>query len=327
MTLCSFSKAILVLVIFQLCAEIKAEKKQYTTPMVIGHRGDSAHAPENTIIAFQKALELGDGFETDLRFSKDGVVVLIHDEWVNRTTNGTGRVADMTLAELEALDAGSWFGPQFAGAKIPTLEEGLRLIQNLTDKAVVLDLKVEGLGKAVAEVAYSLGVADRVIASCWTDTQVENMREYLNSTAAQKLTRDVPLNFTGNYFAEKIRSGIQGFSIFYQSLSLDFVRESHLHLLPIFAWTMEGPDTISDALHLGVDGLIANDPGLCVEAILNTPTNTTVEVVKYEGMQATYVALISICTAIAGLVVGMIFMHFIDKRRQDNRSYSSLGRI
>ena len=92
--------------------------------LVIAHRGASGNAPENTLAAFKKAVALGATFiETDLQLSRDAHFVAIHDDTVNRTTNGQGAVHDMTLTELRRLDAGSWFGSEFAGERIPTLEE------------------------------------------------------------------------------------------------------------------------------------------------------------------------------------------------------------
>lgn len=89
--------------------------------LTLAHRGASGYAPENTLAAFDKAIELGaDMIETDVRQTKDGHLVLFHDPSVKRTTNGQGLVSELTLAELKALDAGSWFGREFAGQRIPT---------------------------------------------------------------------------------------------------------------------------------------------------------------------------------------------------------------
>lgn len=91
---------------------------------VIAHRGASGYAPENTRAAFDLAIEMGaDAIETDVQVTRDGVLVLIHDDRVDRTTNGTGPVADYTLAELQDLDAGGWFDPAFAGQGVLTLAE------------------------------------------------------------------------------------------------------------------------------------------------------------------------------------------------------------
>lgn len=96
--------------------------------LVIAHRGAHADAPENTLAAFRRAIELGcDYVEMDVRRTKDGALVLMHDRAVDRTTNGTGNVADLTLAEIRALDAGSRRGARWAGEKVPTFEEALAL--------------------------------------------------------------------------------------------------------------------------------------------------------------------------------------------------------
>src|SRR5690242_14424230 len=93
-------------------------------PVLFAHRGASAHAPENTLAAFELALtQQADGIELDVKLTSDGHVIVHHDATVNRTTNGQGRIKDMTLVGLKKLDAGSSFSEQFRGEKIPTLEE------------------------------------------------------------------------------------------------------------------------------------------------------------------------------------------------------------
>src|SRR5258707_13823547 len=112
--------------------------------LVIAHRGASGNAPENTLAAFKKAVALGAPFiETDLQLSRDAHFVAIHDATVNRTTNGQGAVHDMKLAELRRLDAGSWFGSEFAGERIPTLEEILEFSKK-TDVVFYLGMKPVG---------------------------------------------------------------------------------------------------------------------------------------------------------------------------------------
>ena len=112
--------------------------------LVIAHRGASGHAPENTLAAFKRAVALGASFiETDLQLSRDAHFVAIHDDTVNRTTNGQGKVHDLTLADLRRLDAGSWFGSEFAGERIPTLEEILEFSKR-HDAVFYLELKPTG---------------------------------------------------------------------------------------------------------------------------------------------------------------------------------------
>ncbi len=125
---------------------------------VIAHRGSKGTRPENTLISFQTAIDEGaDGIETDVHFSKDHHFIIIHDETVDRTTNGTGRVYDKNLKEIKHLDAGSKFSPEFKGTQIPTLEEVIDLLKKNDFQGILnLELKTNkiqypGIEKAVYE--------------------------------------------------------------------------------------------------------------------------------------------------------------------------------
>ena len=129
---------------------------QAADPILVGHRGLFRHAPENTLPAFAACLELGMGFELDIRTTKDGHLVVVHDDDVQRTTNGSSRsLRDMTLAEIRLLDAGSWFDPAYAGVQLPTLEDILALVKARKRGTTVIALNVkqitqEGEAKLVA---------------------------------------------------------------------------------------------------------------------------------------------------------------------------------
>ena len=112
-------------------------------PLIVAHRGLLLQSPENTLANFRACLELRLGFEFDVARSKDGHLVCIHDNTVDRTTDGKGKVAEMTLAELERLDAGTWFGAKFAGERIPTVEAVPRLVSEYEkhDVLIAVDLK------------------------------------------------------------------------------------------------------------------------------------------------------------------------------------------
>ncbi len=111
---------------------------------VHGHRGAAGLAPENTLAAFRKAMALGvDALEMDLRLTRDGAVVVIHDETVDRTTDGQGRVADLTLEELKRRDAGGKFSPAFRGERIPTLREVIEAVKASGDARIRLDLELK----------------------------------------------------------------------------------------------------------------------------------------------------------------------------------------
>ncbi|GAA0322455.1 glycerophosphodiester phosphodiesterase [Bacillus carboniphilus] len=101
--------------------------------LIYAHRGSKGTHPENTLIAFEHAIHLGvDGIELDVHLSKDGHLIVIHDETVDRTTNGTGYIRDLTLTEIKRLDAGSWFSTEYEGEQVPTLSEVLELMKNTT---------------------------------------------------------------------------------------------------------------------------------------------------------------------------------------------------
>jgi glycerophosphoryl diester phosphodiesterase len=134
-------------------------------PLVVAHRGLLRHAPENTLANFRACLELRFGFEFDVERTKDGQLVCIHDGTVDRTTNGTGKVSELTLAQMRELDAGSWFDPKFAGEKVPTIDEVLKLIAEYRqhDVLIAVDLKAANVGQDVVRLAERHKVLDRLL--------------------------------------------------------------------------------------------------------------------------------------------------------------------
>ena len=119
---------------------------QTDAPIPVAHRGLLRHAPENTLPAFATCLELGMGFELDIRTTKDGHLVVLHDDSVQRTTNGpTQSIRNMTLEEVRQLDAGSWFDAAFTGVRVPTLEETLALVNNRKRGSTIVALNVKQL--------------------------------------------------------------------------------------------------------------------------------------------------------------------------------------
>src|ERR1700681_4503232 len=108
---------------------------------VVGHRGAMGHRPENTLASFEHALELGaDWIELDVHLTRDGALAVIHDESVDRTTDGHGLVRDHSLLELKLLDAGAWFGPGFVGERVPTLDEVLEFARA---RNTVVDIEIK----------------------------------------------------------------------------------------------------------------------------------------------------------------------------------------
>ena len=150
-------------------------------PLNFGHRGASALAPENTLAAFQKAREVGaDGVELDVRLSGDGEVMVRHDDDLERTTDGHGRVRDKTLTELKSLDAGSWFGPQFAGERIPMLREVC--IWAAQDMLLNIELKSVAITRTPLEektvaIVREFGLERRVVLSSFNPFSLRRVRQ------------------------------------------------------------------------------------------------------------------------------------------------------
>lgn len=156
---------------------------KYDEPVrVAAHRGDRAHYPENTLIAFEASLKYPiDQIEMDLHMTRDGELILMHDHRLERTTDGSGLIRDHTLAEIKALDAGSRKGEQFAGTRVPTFAEFLALLQAHPDVSINVELKdyPEGDEKWARE------AADKAIAMLGQYGMVE--RAFLNSWSAEML--------------------------------------------------------------------------------------------------------------------------------------------
>lgn len=141
---------------------------------VIAHRGASGFAPENTLPAFELGVDRGcDWIECDVHLSADGAVVVMHDADVDRTTDGTGPIADLSLAEIEALDAGSWFAKEFTGTRVPTLAETLDLVRGRTRLDIELKAADTGLAGSVLDVVLEAEMLDQVVLSSFDHAHLE----------------------------------------------------------------------------------------------------------------------------------------------------------
>lgn len=157
------SRSLLVAAVAFLIALPCSADLRASEPLVVAHRGLLKDSPENTMANFTACLNLGLGIEVDVQRSKDGQLVCIHDSTVNRTTNGTGTVTELTLQELKALDAGSWFSPQFKNEKIPTLEEIFALFSRHRHKRVLIALDLKGADLKIEADVVDLAVRHKVL--------------------------------------------------------------------------------------------------------------------------------------------------------------------
>jgi len=222
---------------------------------VIAHRGASSYAPENTIPAFDLALEMGaDGLETDIRATKDGILVLLHDHTLDRTTDGRGPVSERTWVEVRQLDAGSWFAPAFAGTRIPTLDEFLAHYGRRTFLA--LEIKAAGIEAAVARAleAYRAEKSITVTSFNW-DTLV----------ALKKLQPSLRVGWLTRQFDEEVIeqiSSIGGVQICppASQITPQLVAFAGAKGLEVRAWGVSDEAAMSRAVEAGVDGMTVNFP-------------------------------------------------------------------
>ncbi|MBM4306715.1 MAG: glycerophosphodiester phosphodiesterase [Deltaproteobacteria bacterium] len=231
--------------------------------MVVAHRGFSGVAPENTMIAFKKAIEAGsDMIELDVRLSKDGEVVVIHDESLERTTNGKGRVIDLTLTELKKLDAGSRFHSSFSGEQIPTLKEVLQLAYGQI--MVNVELKSGDYGRytifdladrALREVEMA-GMVDQVIFSSFHPVALEKVLEKKQDVLVAYLYErhwSLPREVTeGRPFPIlNCRKSV---------LTLENISRAHQEGIRIGVYTLNTEEEMERFIDLKVDAIITNHP-------------------------------------------------------------------
>lgn len=170
-------------------------------PYVIGHRGASGYAPENTMVSFERALALrADAIECDVHPTKDGRLVVIHDETLERTTNGTGLVAEHTLEELLQLDAGAWFDPSFAGTRLPVFQDLLAWAKGRTK--VVVELKLgpiyyPGFERMVIAELEQAGMRNEVLVISFDHPTIKSLKELAPDIAAGVVYAGRPIDPVG----------------------------------------------------------------------------------------------------------------------------------
>lgn len=228
---------------------------------IAGHRGDRASAPENTIPAFQSALAGSMIFvETDVRLSSDGVPVLIHDETVDRTTNGTGAVAALTFEQLQALDAGTWFDASFAGTRIPAFEEFLTLFGDARKKALI-ELKGSWAPASVELVAGMVaahGLGSRVVMASFEADTLAALQTVAPELPRVLIARELP----GDPVAALGEFGAIALVTNPGAIESDPGAVDRLHAagLGVLLYTLNKKKNWKDALALGVDGIITDKP-------------------------------------------------------------------
>ncbi|MGB9680131.1 MAG: glycerophosphodiester phosphodiesterase [Thermoanaerobacteraceae bacterium] len=230
-------------------------------PLVIGHRGDAKNFPENTLKSFQRVLELGaDGIELDVQLTKDGHLVVIHDEKVDRTTDGIGFVKDFTLKEIKRLDAGIKFNKKYIGEKIPTLSEVFELIGN---KDFLVDIEIKsgivlypGIEEKLVKLIYDFDFQDRVLISSFNHY---SLRDLKNIAPELKIGLLYECGIVEPWNMAKI---MNAYSInpFYFNIIPEVIEGCKRNNIKLFPWTVDIKEDMLKMINAGVDAIITNDP-------------------------------------------------------------------
>lgn len=242
--------------------------------LVIAHRGDSKNAPENTISSFKKAIDIGsDGIELDVQLSKDGHLVVIHDERVDRTTDGIGYVKDFTLNELKRLNAGNKFDKKYSNEKIPTLYEVFELIGS---KYILLNIEIKsgivlypGIEEKLVSSIFEYGFQDRVLLSSFNHYSVKQVKEL------EPRLKIGLLYECGLVEPWHIAKRMHAYSLhpFYFNIIPEVVEGCKKNDVKLFPWTVNDHDHMEMMLKMGLDAIITNDP----QQLINLKSNLKIQ--------------------------------------------------
>ena len=227
---------------------------------IFAHRGSKGTHPENTLASFKEAVRVGsDGIELDVHLTKDGHLVVIHDETIDRTTNGTGEIRNLTLAEIKAMDAGSWFHNKYAGEKIPTLEEVLLLLTELGFNGQLnIELKTDVIQyKGLVEKCLALQSAkDWPFAIVYSSFNPYTLVELKEANPSQ----EIGLLFESKEWADKGDAMLEKESYHPDLKLLDWAIEWNRNQLPLRVWTVNEDTDINRCFELQIEAIFTDYP-------------------------------------------------------------------
>ncbi|MEJ7618887.1 MAG: glycerophosphodiester phosphodiesterase family protein [Pyrinomonadaceae bacterium] len=247
-------------------------------PLIIGHRGACAVAPENTLISFARAFDDGaDGIEFDVRLARDHVLVCLHDATLQRTALTSGAVGEFTSAELAEADVGTWFNRKFsshareayAAARIPTLEQALALADRRGAKAIYLELKCDARqagahARAAAEILRAdYAMAQIVVIESFTleaIAAVKRIAPWLRTAALFERTASRLLARATDLITSALEHGADELALPKTLINAHLLEAAAAARLPIVVWTIDDPRWLNRARKLGLKAIITNDP-------------------------------------------------------------------
>ena len=220
-------------------------------------------APENTLAAVERALDLGvDLVEIDVHATRDGHVVVLHDATVDRTTDGRGAVRDMTLSEVRKLRAGLWFDPPFPDARVPTLEEVLELTRRRV--LLLVEVKPRGVSELLVEAIRDLRAMEDIIVQSFHPASVKEVRELERRIPAALLVGRVPVGHTrwrGRSLVKKaLQVGANALALSHLAATPSLMDEVHRRAMSLWVWTVDEEIAMQKMIQIGADGVITNHP-------------------------------------------------------------------
>lgn len=244
--------------------------EQFPSPIIFAHRGDLAHAPENTLPSFQQALQKGaDGVELDAKLTADGHVIVIHDPTLDRTTDGKGRVAASTLEVIRKLDAGAWFNEKFAGTKVPLLEEVFETVGR--DKMINIELTNyasprDGLVLKVSELIKRHNNQSQILFSSFFSSNLKIAAQTLPAVPRGLLAMPGLVGLWARSFGFMF-GDYQALHPHISNASREQVQRAHRLKRRVHVWTANTPEEIVRLKEWGVDGIFTDDPQTAVRAL------------------------------------------------------------
>lgn len=228
----------------------------------IAHRGFSGEYPENTMRAFLESVKVGcDGIETDVQMTKDGILVICHDEIIDRTTNGSGYINDYNYDELSEFDSGIKYGEEFAGEKIPTLDN---LFEFVKDKDLLINIELKNniinynkMEEKVIEKVYEYNLINNVILSSFNHYSMVKVKEIDNKIKTGLLY--MSKIYKVHEYAKRCKADAIH-PLYLSVLSEEVVKEVHNEGISINAWTVDNENDMKKLMGLGIDGIITNYP-------------------------------------------------------------------
>lgn len=236
--------------------------------MVMGHRGSCTVYPENTIVSFSKALEIGvDIIEFDINLSKDKIPMVIHDAKLDRTTDGSGAVADFTAEELKRFDAGAKKGDIYKGERIPTLDEVLDLMEDYPD--VLLNIEIKGSSKEAAAITIDILKKRRFAARSYLACFDAAILHYIKEIAPDIKTQGFPAECMGNFIegANGTYSKMDYVGIPKDTLTSEMVEFFRSMNIIFGVWSIDDRETALKFIDTGIEIITSNSPDVVIDVL------------------------------------------------------------